>query len=73
MKNPDDKKTWLIDEEAAFVVRRAFSMYMQDYGTEQIAVVFEQDKILTPVHYWISKGIKKPHKKVSENPYAWTS
>ncbi|MBQ7975772.1 MAG: recombinase family protein, partial [Clostridia bacterium] len=62
MKNPDDKKTWLIDEEAAIVVRRAFNMYMQDYGTEQIAVIFEQDKILTPVHYWISKGIKKPHK-----------
>ena len=48
-------------------------MYMQDYGTEQIAVIFEQNKILTPVHYWISKGIKKPHKKVSENPYALTS
>lgn len=73
MKNPDDKKTWLIDEEAASVVRRIFSMYLQDFGTEQIAVTFEQEQILTPVHYWASKGIRKPHKKISENPYAWNS
>ena len=73
MKNPDDKKTWLIDEEAASVVRRIFSMYLQDFGTEQIAVTFEQEKILTPVNYWASKGVRKPHKKKSENPYAWNS
>ena len=73
MKNPDDKKTWLIDEEAASVVHRIFSMYLQDFGTEQIAVTFEQEQILTPVHYWASKGIRKPHKKISENPYAWNS
>ena len=73
MKNPDDKKTWLIDEEAASVVRRIFSMYLQDFGTEQIAVTFEQEKILTPINYWASKGVRKPHKKKSENPYAWNS
>ena len=71
MKNPDNPKSWIIDEEAASVVRRIFSMTIQDFGTEQIAVQLEQDKILTPVHYWASKGIKKPHKKGCENPYGW--
>lgn len=73
MKNPDDKKTWLIDEEAATVVRRVFTMTQQDIGTEQIAVIFEQEKILTPVYYAESKGIRKPHRKGTENPYAWCS
>lgn len=73
VKNPDDVTRWVIDEEAATVVRRIFSMTMQDFGTDQIAVALEQDRIFTPVHYWASKGIRKPHKKGSENPYGWSS
>lgn len=71
IKNPDDPKRWIIDEEAASVVRRIFDMVMQGIGTEQIAAQFESEKILTPINYWESKGIKKPHKKQTENPYFW--
>ncbi len=73
MKNPDDAKHWLIDEEAAAVIRRIFDMTMKDFGTEQIAVQLEQERILSPINYWESKGIRKPHRKISENPYAWNS
>ena len=73
MKNPADPKRWIIDDEAACVVKRIFDLTMQGVGTEQIAARFESEKILTPVHYWESKGIKKPHKKESENPYFWRS
>lgn len=72
MKNPNDKKTWLVDEEAAGVVQRIFDMYLQDFGAAQIAVALEEDRVLTPVHYAASKGIKKPSKYATENPYAWS-
>lgn len=69
--NPDDKKTWIIDEDAAKVVRRVYKMYMEDFGLSQIAAAFEEEKIPTPVYYAEFKGIKKPYKKRTENPYAW--
>ena len=71
MKNPNDKKSWLVDEEAASVVRRIFDMTIRGYGTEQIATALENDKILTPYNYWASKGINRPGFKQNENPYAW--
>lgn len=33
-------------------------MYLQDFGAAQIAVALEEDRVLTPVHYAASKGIK---------------
>ena len=73
MKNPNDKRTWLIDEDAARVVRRVFDMTLQGLGTDQIAVTFEKEHILTPLHYWARKGMKRPHNHMSENPYAWNA
>lgn len=37
MKNPDGSKSWVVDEEAATVVRRIFSMTMDGIGPHQIA------------------------------------
>ena len=37
MKNPDDKKEWMIDEEAAKVVRRIFALCVDGFGPTQIA------------------------------------
>lgn len=70
MKNPGGTKHWLNDEESAVVVRQIFDMTMKDFGTEQIAVQFEQERILSPINYWESKGIRNPNRKTSENPYA---
>ena len=66
-------KHWIVDEEAASVVRRVYDLTMQGLGSEQIASKFESEKILTPVEYWKSKGIKKPSNKKTNNPYAWNS
>ena len=73
MKDPDNPKHWIVDEEAASVVRRVYDLTMQGLGSEQIASKFESEKILTPVDYWKSKGIKKPSNKKTNNPYAWNS
>lgn len=46
-KNPDDPKRWLIDEDAAPVVRRIFQMAMEGYGCSAIATALWTDKVLT--------------------------
>ena len=47
-KDPDDPKRWVVDEEAAQVVRRIFRMTVDGYGTEQIATILSEEKVLTP-------------------------
>lgn len=69
LKNPDDKTRWLVDENAAAVVRRIFSLCMQGNGMSAIATVLWEDKVLTPSAYKVSKGIGVA--KVSDNPYGW--
>ena len=71
MKNPDNPKRWIIDEEAASVVRRIFQMTIDGFGTEEIASALERDKILTPTNYWAGKGINRPGRKNPDNPYQW--
>ena len=48
MKSPEDKEKWIIDEEAAEVVRKIFSLSLSGRGISQIARQLEQEKILIP-------------------------
>jgi hypothetical protein len=73
MKDPDNAKRWLIDEETAPIVRRIYEETLSGRGTEQIAAALERDKILTPMNYWFSKGLKRGGLKNAENPYNWNS
>ncbi|MDO4321631.1 MAG: DUF4368 domain-containing protein [Lachnospiraceae bacterium] len=67
LRNPDDNTRWLVDEEAATVVRRIFSLCMQGNRMSAIATILWEDKVLTPSAYKASKGIGVS--RVSENPY----
>jgi DNA invertase Pin-like site-specific DNA recombinase len=58
VKNPDDPKHWLIDPEAAAVVRRIFDLCMEGRGPLQIANQLKADNVLIPTAY----------KKRRENP-----
>ena len=71
MKNPDGSKSWVIDEEAANVVKRIFDMTLEGLGSHQVADVLADDKILTPAQYWKSKGINRGGTKNNTNPYHW--
>ena len=73
MKDPDNPKHWIIDEEAAQVVRRIFSMILDGYGTEQIASIFESEGILTPRAYWLKKGIRKPGRVKQQPSTKWNA
>ena len=72
-KDPDNPKRWIVDEEAAQAVRRVFRMTLDGYGTEQIATIFSEEKILTPIAYWREKGVNRPGKSKLRGPYMWNS
>ena len=73
IKNPNNPKRWIVDDEAAQVVRRIYSMTLEGYGTEQIAAQLEKDEILTPRAYWLKKGIKRPGKGKQQPATKWNS
>ena len=72
-KDPNDKYHWLIDEEAAAVVRRIFRLTIEGNGPYEIARIFFDDKIETPAVYFgkQNKGIWKS-KEEFQNPYNWS-
>lgn len=71
-KNPDNLKEWLVDDEAAAVVREIFSLCVGGYGPTQIANILTERKILCPTMYAVSKGLKQPS-VVPEIPYQWNA
>lgn len=74
IKDPENSQRWIVDEEAAYVVRRIFDMSYSGMGTFQIAVTLSDEKILTPAEYAIKKGIKKAGGnagKTAADPYRW--
>ena len=73
IKDPSNPKRWIVDDEAAQVVRRIYSMTLEGYGTEQIAAQLEKDEILTPRAYWLKKGIKRPGKGKQQPATKWNS
>ena len=68
MKDENDKNHWVIDDEAAAVVRRIFKLCIDGYGPSQIARMLSEDNVLIPSAYAESKGhvlnhaYKKPTK-----------
>ena len=73
IKDPENPKRWIVDEEAARVVRRIYRMTLEGVGTEQIAAKLEEDGILTPRAYRHSKGINRPGKVKDLPPTHWNS
>jgi DNA invertase Pin-like site-specific DNA recombinase len=70
--NPQTKKRWVVDREAAKVVKRIFSLSMDGYGVQQIATILTNDQILTPTNYWATKGIGRGGIKQAKSPYCWS-
>ena len=73
IKDPENPKRWIVDEEAAQIVRRIYRMTLEGVGTEQIAAKLEEDGVLTPRAYWQSKGINRPGKVKDLPPTHWNS
>ena len=73
MKDPDNPKHWIVDDDAAQVVKRIYGMTLDGMGTEQIAAQLEREEILTPRAYWLKKGVKRPGKGKQQPPTKWNS
>ena len=72
MKSPEDKDKWLVDEEAAEVVRRIFSMAAEGIGPHLIARRLSEEKIEKPSCYLAKRG-RGIYKNRSDltHPYVW--
>ncbi len=69
MKNPDNTKEWIVDEEAAKTVRQIFALCVEGLGPTQIAKRLKVAKVLTPTEYWVSIG--RNCSKPPAVPYNW--
>ena len=70
----DEKREhWLVDEEAAEVVRRIFSLTQEGYGPYQIACKLSADRIEIPVVHLarFNEGVNRS--KPVKDPYGWGS
>ena len=71
VKDPENKKKWIIDPDAAEVVQRIFRLCIEGNGNETIARILQDDRVLVPQAYWQSKGMSRGGKKTQPNPYKW--
>lgn len=71
-KDPNDKYHWLIDEEAAAVVRRIFQLTIEGHGPYEIATMLCEEKIETPAVYFArqGRGVWKSKEDIPR-PYSW--
>ena len=70
IKNPDNPKQWIIDEEAAEVVREIFQLYLQGMNTNQISASLSSRQILVPTAYKSIHGIVN-RKFTDETKFLW--
>jgi site-specific DNA recombinase len=71
IKDPEDKTRWIVDEEAAAVVREVFHLCVQGYGVTQIANKISNRHIMNPTAYAKAKGRNVPDNRDSGNDYRW--
>ena len=72
-KQPGDKYSWYIDEEAATVVRRIFRLTIEGFGPYEIARILFDDKVETPAVYQARQNMGMWKSKENfPNPYNWS-
>lgn len=72
MKDPENPKHWIVDEEAAEVVRRIYDWCMEGYGPTQIARMLKERGVLIPAAHWMKQG-RNVAQTVDENRCEWVS
>ena len=72
LKSPENKKKWIVDAYAADIVRDIFRMCLEGKEQETIARILQERKVLIPMAYWYSLGLKRGGKRVQPDPYKWS-
>lgn len=71
-KDPENKDHWLIDEEAAAVVKRIFNLSIEGKGPGQITRILMNDKVERPSYYFCTRNIGIQKSTFDRNrPYDW--
>lgn len=71
LKDPADKNSWIVDEDAAKIVRQIFAWCVDGLGPTQIAKRLKAAKVPTPTEHWLSIG--RNCSKPPAVPYNWCS
>ncbi|MGM9592167.1 MAG: DUF4368 domain-containing protein [Oscillospiraceae bacterium] len=71
LKDPEDKHRWIVEEDAAQVVREIFKLCMDGYGPTQIAGILTQRRIENPTAHARRLGYNPPVRQISDDPYLW--
>ena len=71
IKNPDDPRFWIVEPEAAAVVRRIYNMALEGYGLAETAAALERDGVFNPTYYWRSRGTNRGGSKSTLEPTKW--
>ena len=71
IKNPDDPRFWVVEPEAAEVVRRIYCMALEGYGLAEIATRLAADGVVNPTYYWRSRGTSRGGSKSTVEPTKW--
>lgn len=69
-KDPESKKQWIIDPEAAAIVQKIFSLCVDGLGPTQIARWLRENKVLTPTAYCRKHELPTTNKRATD-PYKW--
>lgn len=71
IKNPDDPRFWVVEPEAAEVVRRIYCMALEGYGLAETAAQLAADGVVNPTYYWRSRGTSRGGSKSTVEPTKW--
>ena len=70
IKDDDNNRHWLVDDEAAEIIRTIFDLYLQGYGCLRIANHLKSNKILNPTAYAYQHG-RSTRRAIPNDPYIW--
>lgn len=71
LHDPNDRQKWIVDEEAAPVVKRCFQSIIEGKSLTQIAEELTAEKILTPAAHWKNVGERVSRPASGANPTRW--
>ena len=71
IKNPDDPRFWVVEPEAAEVVRRIYRMALEGYGLAETATRLAADGVVNPTYYWRNRGTSRGGSKSTVEPTKW--
>lgn len=72
VKDPNNKYKWLVDDEAAAVIRRIFDLTIDGKGLDEICRILHSEKIERPSYYSAKRGLINSDKALeADDPCLW--